>query len=447
MKSKFVILLLLIVYVIVTFNRGNEWKYGDVLHWDQSGYYIYLPALFIYNDLSTLSFYPEMNTKYAMTPGAEYYAVFHYGDKLLNKYSAGVAIMELPFFLVAHAVSKATSIYPADGYSPFYQLAVILSTICWVIIGLLALRRLLLRYFSDNVTSITLVLIAFGTNLYSYTIFDAGMSHPYSFALFALATCAMDTFLKTGKTNSLVYCGLYAGLLIIVRPANVLFTIVLLFWSVDSIKNLQARFLLFVRRWRTVVWATLACLLVIAIQASYWYYITEHFIHDSYEDEGFNFLQPSLWKGLFSYRKGWFVYTPMAFVAVAAFYFLYKQHRKLFYTLFAYMCINVYVVFSWYAWEYGGSFGCRALVETYAVLAFPLAALLTSLANQRRNSIKIGMGLLFIAFVGLNLFQTYQFSFGTIPWDHMNREYYWRIFGKVKATDDDWKLLNFNEGR
>jgi hypothetical protein len=46
----------------------------------------------------------------------------------------------------------------------------------------------------------------------------------------------------------------------------------------------------------------------------------------------------------------------------------------------------------------------------------------------------------------LNIWQTYQFNLGVIPWDYVTKEYYWRVFFKSTHTpEDDLLLMSIEE--
>jgi hypothetical protein len=182
------------------------------------------------------------------------------------------------------------------------------------------------------------------------------------------------------------------------------------------------------------------------IQLGYWKYASGNWIHFSYEDEGFNFAAPQIWKGLFSYRKGWFVYTPLALIAIAGIIPIFRKYRAMSLGIVIFLAMNIYVVFSWYQWYYGGGFGSRPMIETYAVLAFPLAGLLEWVLRRRQKAARIFSAIILMLVLVLNIFQTYQYSLGVIPWDHTNKEYYWEVFLQLETTEEEWRLLDFDEG-
>lgn len=223
MKSKLLILFFGFVSVYIIFNL-DKWERKRVLQWDIAGYYMYLPATFIYGDIRQLGWYPTIDSVYNLSEDHGMYAVNEVpgtGNKV-GKYPIGTAIFELPFFLGAHAFTLLSHSYPPDGYSPPYALALCLATVFWVLCGLFVLRKFLLTYFTEQVVFITLLLIAFGTNLYNYTAFDWGMSHSFSFFLFSAFLYFMQRWYASGKMKYLLFLGASLGWIVITRPTNII---------------------------------------------------------------------------------------------------------------------------------------------------------------------------------------------------------------------------------
>lgn len=100
----------------------------------------------------------------------------------------------------------------------------------------------------------------------------------------------------------------------------------------------------------------------------------------------------------------------------------------------------LYVVFCWWQWYYGGSFGCRVMIESLAILALPTASLVQFLFKQMKM-IKIFSFALLALLISLNVFQTAQYAKGIIHWQKMNKEYYWKVFGKWNVSVKDKELL------
>ncbi len=96
--------------------RWNQSKTESTISWDVSGYYMYLPAIFIYHDLKEFGFLDSMIQKYGPTPDPQQIHVTQEGKKVL-KYSGGQALMMAPFFFIAHGYALLSGQYPADGFS------------------------------------------------------------------------------------------------------------------------------------------------------------------------------------------------------------------------------------------------------------------------------------------------------------------------------------------
>ncbi len=440
MRSRFVILLFAFVCVFIAANEV-AWKH-NMYKWDISGYYLYLPATFIYHDIGGLKFYDHINRKYDLTASDDSYGIYlQPTGRRLNKYAIGTCLFQLPFFLAAHGYCLADRSLPADGYSTPYQVAGILGNLFWVICGLFVLRRFLLDYFNDTITAFTLLCIAFGTNLYCYSAFLYGMSHTYGFFLMCCLLWFTDRYYKTKRSSQLYAIVLLLGLITITRPINIIATVIPVLWGVHNDRSLKARLNLAINQPKKILIALSLFMFVCMIQMAYWKYITGHWIYYSYEGEHFNFLKPHIIDGLFSYQKGWFIYTPVALISVTGCLLVWKYNKRIIAAILVFFAAMIYAVFSWEQWWYGGGYSARALIETLPILSIPLAYTLyhfhgADRHRTLRNAYLLTLGLL----IALNIFQTYQFSMGVLHSTYMNKEYYWKIFGKW-----DFSLIPENE--
>ncbi|MFQ5446611.1 MAG: hypothetical protein ACE5FF_06735 [Saprospiraceae bacterium] len=441
----FTIAAIALASVVLFFPRYERQKTEAVITWDVSGYYLYLPAGFIYHDLEELKFLPDIIGKYQPSYAAD--QAFTAGEKgdrrQVMKYPVGMALLYLPFFLVAHGVACLTD-YPADGFSYPYQVAIQWEGVLMALLGLWFLRKNLLVHFSDKVTAVVLGLIALGTNFFNYATFDAAMPHVFLFTLLALLVhFTMRWYQKQTWANSLAV-GACAGMAALVRPTEIIFAVVPVLWGIGNLNAAKSRLMLFLKNWRKLLLTAFTVAAIGLLQLGYWKYITGHWLVYSYKDQGFSFLHPHFVNVLFSYRKGWFIYTPVMLFAVAGFFFLAKNYRKLFLSVFAIFFVTTWIVAAWDIWWYGGAFGQRAFIQSYAVMAFPLAAFVTWSMKKKWTCRVTGILLAFCT--ALNLFQTYQAHLGPFETEIMNRAYYWRVFGKTENNPYDRLLLDVNEG-
>ncbi|MCB0396619.1 MAG: hypothetical protein KDD36_08200 [Flavobacteriales bacterium] len=415
--SKGVLLFLSVIYIYVGFNI-SVWNRKNIFQYDTLIYYEYLPAIFIYND-AKFEFVKDGDFPFV-------WLVEGPNDSYIPKTTMGVSIMYMPFFLIAHAYAVLTS-GDTSGWSLPYQIMIYWSGMIYVLLGAIFLRKFLLRYFSDSVTGITLLLLCFGSNLFYYATSEPTMSHAYSFFLFCTLLQTFSSWLERNRMGTSILLGLVAGLIILVRPSNGLMVLPLVIvFMLQHKENLIAALK---ERWGGLALASLAGFAVLLLQMVYWKYVTGSWLAYSYGEERFYFDRPHLTEGLFGYRKGWLLYTPIMVFALVGIALLSKELKHWRWATAAYIALHVYVVYSWWCWWYGGSFGSRPLVETYALLALPFAATIRFLFDKGRKKVVMSVAaFVLLACLGLNFIQTLQYRKGLIHFDSMNKRAYWKVF-------------------
>jgi hypothetical protein len=390
-------------------------------------YYEYLSAAVIYKDLS-FSFSktdPDFFRNKIWTQGTA-------KGRTVGKMTMGMALLYSPFIIAAHALAGPLG-YPADGYSNPYRVALIISSFVFAMAGLFLLAIFLRKYFARGAVAITILALGLGTNLYFYTTINPAMSHAYSFFFFTFFILMTDRWVSEPGWKNTLLLGLAGGIIVLVRPSNLIIFILVPLWQVDSFPALKERFKLFAREFTKVIAVGFLVVLVFLPQVFYWKYSTGSFFHYSYGEEKFFFNDPVFLKGLFSYRKGWLVYTPVMVFSLLGMIVLYIKYRKLFWPVAVFTFINMYIIWSWWCWWYGGGFGQRAMIESYALLSIPLAAMI-QLIISRKVIIRSAFMVLVFILVMLNIFQTYQYSVGIIHWDSMTRKSYWDTYIRTKVS-------------
>ncbi len=431
----FIAIIVMIVMVWVNFNN-TIWKgHNRVIAWDILSYYAYLPASVIENDL-TLQFYKDSPEAYK----AKYWPGVDGNGNLVIKTTMGLAYFYAPGFFIAHALAEPLG-YKADGFSIPYVFALVMSMVFYMGIGIFFLAKFLLRYFPPIPVIITILCVFFGTNLLYYSCFEPAMSHAYNFVLFSIFLYLTPTWLQNPSFGRTLGFGLLAGLIVLARPTNILIGLVPLLWGVTSFALLKERLLWLAQKWPIVLLAIAAAISVWLPQLSYWKYITGSWWYYSYTSERFYWLDSRIIDGLFSYRKGWLVYTPIMFVALAGIPILIKKYRQFALPVTIFTALNIYVVFAWWSWWYGGSFGMRALIDSYALLSIPFAATITWLVSKGAKAI-IPMAIVLFLLCAYNWLQTYQKLHHTLHHDCMTKEAYWATFLKLEPNDKYRESLN-----
>jgi hypothetical protein len=426
------VLLLIFLYSAININlQRRKWLDGQAIVWDVQEYYMLTPAAFIYGDIS-YKFYrslpPELTPHYSLYPTP-------IPGKAISRRSIGMSILYTPFFLAGYLAAKITGA-PQTGFSTPYQLFIFISGFFYAFIGLLYLRKVLLRYFSDLATALSLLCIAIGTNLYYYTVMEGAMSHAPLFGLFAAFLYYTIRWHESPKKKYIIALGIVGALSILIRPTAIIIFLVFFLYGLnrkDTIQryktHLSHLFLLFL----TVFLLGLPQLIYWKIQTGQWLYYT-------YGREGFFFNDPKIWDGLFSYRKGWLVYSPIMFLSLIGFIWIRRYAKELVPGILCFLILHIYIIFSWWCWWYGGSFGMRAMVETHALLAVPMAAFWQKVLERSWTYVVS----LFIAIQAIvfNLHQTHFYGLGIIHWDSMSKAFYWATIKENSYPKEGEKLLD-----
>ena len=363
-----------------------------------------------------------------------------------NKRTIGMAVMYAPAFFVGHHIAKYNGEI-LDGYSESYRWALRWGSIIYTILGLVFLRKALLLFFREITTLVTLACIFFGTNLFYYTYGWGEMPHSYLFFLYALFAWLTLRWVLHDKKFNLLWIGLVAGMITLIRPTGIVVLLFPLLFNISSWNDLRQRLsLLISQKWITV-FALLLFLFPIVMQMLFWKSHIDQYVYYSYNKERFFFNDPQVINFLFSFRKGWLVYTPIMALAMLGLFLSRKKLRGFFIFSILFFAVNVYILSSWWEWSFGGSFGCRALVEAYAFLAFPFAVSIDWIWFNRfsmisKNAIRITALVVLFVLIRFNTWQSTLYRAGVIHWSGMNWETYKYIFVRTEFKEEDYVYLN-----
>lgn len=403
---------------------GERWK--NILESDAKGYYAYLPAIFIYNDLN-FSFFDEIEKEKYYNENLFYDYRAFVNESYISKYYAGTALVQFPFFLFAHGLSIATNNDP-DGYSKFYMISVNLAALFWLLVGLIFLNLNLKNFqISDKIGALILLTAVFGTNLFYYSISEPGMSHVYSFAFISMFIYYASQYFSTFRPVNILILALLLGFIVLIRPVNGLIVFIFPF-----VAGSKAVFYLGIQQIfkpiKFLIAGMFIFLGIISIQLIYYKSATGSFFIYSYLGEGFNFLNPHLFEILFSFKKGLFVYTPIYLLSLLGCTYLWENKRFMFWSWLAFFFLITYVFSSWSNWWYGGSFSSRVYVEYIPLFVVLLAFALQYAKNkiQQRSLVTLILMLIVVCQT-----QTFQYRYNQIHWSDMNRAKYFEVFMRV----------------
>ncbi|HKR04886.1 MAG TPA: hypothetical protein VJY62_09635 [Bacteroidia bacterium] len=426
--SKSLLVIIVLFTALCTFINGR-WKTGSIIRDDVIFYYCYLPATFIYHDL-TFRFVSDQKNEIQ----AKIYTPTTKDNRVVQKMTMGVALLLLPFFYIAHLYS-ILNFLPTNGYTPVYEFSIAFAALFYFTIGLIFLRKTLKAFFNERTVALTLLVIALCTNLFYYTSYESGMSHVYNFGLFSIFLwLTVKWHAKPSFLNSFL-TGLILGTITLIRPTNCIVALFFILYSIIDKNSFLQKIRLIKEKWPLTLIIVVAVFIPISLQLIYWKYTSGHWVYYSYGNQRFFFNNPHILEGLFGFRKGFFIYAPAMLMIIPGLWLAFRERKIFAWSAIIFSIVNVYVIFSWWSWWYGGSFGARPMIDSFAVSALPLGVFIKKCTTGKL--IKKIILIIFILFFSLlNLFQTEQAKSTLLHYDSMNANLYFKIFGKLIFPDN-----------
>lgn len=421
------IALMMVGMTIISSNiQGGKGGWKGILESDAKGYYAYLPAVFIYHDLH-FNFFDQIEKEkyYNEKLFFEYRA--HVNDTTINKFYCGTAICQMPFFLTAHLLSPVFG-YDQDGYSKMYMKSVSIAALFFLFLGLIYTNKLMQLFVIDPLSrSIVMVAIVFATNIFYYTIVEAGMSHIYSFGCMALFLYLVKQFFTKPNSGYILMAAFLYGLIILLRPVNGIIILAIPFLAGSFYAMKSGLTYIFYTRF-LILKSIVLFLAVVGLQPLIYKLSVDSFFVYSYEYERFVFLDPHFLDILFSYKKGLFIYSPVLLLSLLGGLYLYKRNKFEFYSLMSFLVALIYILSAWWNWWYGGSFSSRVFLEYIPLFAILLGISLNSINKGALKTLYVS--LIFLCIV-LCQIQTYQYRYYQIHWEDMTKEKYWDVFLRI----------------
>ena len=298
------------------------------------------------------------------------------------------------------------------------------------------LSKILLRLYDKKIVSILLSLVFLGSNLFFYSTTEPCMSHAYTFSLGSILMYLTTKIFEKFELKTAILFGVILGLLFLVRPTNIIFGLVCFLFNVFSWKSFKKRLVWSLENSKFLALTILVALAVCSVQFIYWKWATGDWIFNSYVGERFYFDRPRILNFLFSYRKGWLVYSPIFILSFLGLFKMYKNKNEWGLPVVITLIATIYLFSCWWCWWFGGGFGMRPMIDYYPLLIIPIGELF----KQKLTLLKNGVITFILLCISFNLFQTLQRRNLVIHWDSMSKESYWAFFTKIKMEKkEDWE--------
>jgi hypothetical protein len=421
LKNNFVVLIALLMFVSMT---ARVWhRPGGVIWSDAEGYYNYNPAVFILKDLHKM---PARSLPMHQNEKGEFF----------NKYTCGVAILQMPFFWATRAFCLLKNQQPDEIFSIHYCRGIAVAGYFYGFAGLFFLERAMRRKFGWLVRFITIVTLFTGTNLHYYITKEGGMSHTYSFFLFAMVVWLLPQFYEKPTLRRSAILGLLVGWILLIRPTSVLILLFVIGYDAMHLKGLAQRLIWWLKQPKYLLAASIGALLIWSPQIYYWHEILGKYFVYSYKGESFLYWkQPKIGAVLFDTQNGLFLFSPIVLFMVLAIWFCRKDPRAQSLVLAPIFILATYLFASWWCWNFGGAFGHRSYIEFYALFALPYAVLVERVLNWKILWAKIAVGVLWFLLCAYSVKMSYLYSSYYGPWDGPNWRWNW------KGMFDIWNQL------
>ncbi len=438
--NAFIIVFTVVIAAVFLYNYGNA---KNTFYGDAFGYYIYLPSTVIHHNIKTPFNTPDKNISdgikwcFGVIKGAQNEKGFY-----LNQYTYGIALMESPFFFLAHGYEKIKGM-DANGFSETYNILIKTGTLVYALLGLIITYKILRRYFNATLSLLGIDGIFLCTNLFWFAIFQSGMAHVPLFFLYALLIWLTIKLHAAPKTILFMGLGLVAGVITLIRPTDIICLLIPLLYEVNNKAAITSKIAFLKQHKIAIGYMIIAFIIPIIPQLLYWKAITGGLVAYSYGDQSFNFRDPKIIEGLFYFSNGWFPYSPIMIFSIVGLAF-YKQLLKWEWCIIILFSLYVYIIYSWYCYYYINGLGSRPMIHLYPLLAIPLTAFFKYI-SERTWIVKTSFITLCLFFIAMNLCYSIQQVSGVIDSPDSNMAFNFQMLFRTKLTYDDLVVKNIGE--
>jgi len=364
---------------------------GQAVYGDGIGYYAHLHSWVIDGDWDYTNEYRHLydhdrnNLKEdSLAPNIQIVGTTSDG-KAENFYGTGVAVLLLPFFLLAHFLSLLSNVFGANlpvlGYSDLYQILTGLGAVFYAICGVWILEKTIFIVIKDSKISLLSSFVLFlSSSLIYYGGYDVLNSH---FASFFLSSLFFYLLFSRGQYYYFpVATGVVAGLLTINRLQD---SAIIIVWGIDllwsyfrsSSKNIKIMF-------AEIGKFTLGLLFALIPMVIHWSKVIGNPLAHPYLRSVTNNLQkPSIdvLGSLFDPVTGLFTRTPLILVLFVYFLLIRKKNTRYLVLPFLFFVIQFVIITIQGGWS-AAAFGGRMYLSSLPFFGILLGKLLMDIRKR-----------------------------------------------------------------
>lgn len=301
-----------------------------------------------------------------------------------------------------------------------------------MVLGLFFFGKWLSSYFDTTISTLSALIVFFGTNLYYYSLDETLMSHLYSFSMFSTLLYGLKMFTISKRFKHFLLFIVPFSIAVLIRPTNALFGVIALCCDINHLKDFKNKLILLF----TPKYLIPGCIVFFAIflpQLFYWKFAFGKYFAWSYQDEGFTFWNnPQFLIVWFSPQSGLFPYTPIVFLSLIVSIILIFR-KTIFPNSFGNSLVALitffivsYMCASWNNPYFGiCNFGKRPMVEYLPVLMLPISYLMAGYKYFSKLGKYLVVSLISVMVIyNLALFRVFNTCFFGDTWD-------WALFAEL----------------
>jgi hypothetical protein len=197
-------------------------------------------------------------------------------------------------------------------------------------------------------------------------------------------------------------------------------------YGVTSLSALRSRLAWLSAHRRAVLVGTMVAALLVLPQLAFYRYAMGGWLASPYgPDRGFDFTSPKIIEVLVGTRKGLFFWSPILVFSVLGLFVMRRVVPQLFLPSIIVLPVQVYLVASWYDWQFGASYGHRGFTDLLSIFALAMAAFYDRIL---RTWLAVPVGVATSLAVALSLAQMLQYWLRIIPLSDTTWDVYKSIF-------------------
>ena len=288
----------------------------------------------------------------------------------------GVNVSTLPPFAIAHLVARRYGM-PTTGLRMVYLMSVFVWGVFLLICSMFVLYSFLRKFYDSSVVITTLAFII-GASYYVdlWQVFGQ-LTHIYLLFLHACLLMLCHDYFYEPSSKKGVLLGFILGMLVLIRPAEILLLLLPLFWMLGGrLSHLKTKLFHLIKNYKAYLWALGTFLLLIYLQLSYWWEMSDQAFVFNYQVIVVDFSWNKVINIFLGIDAGMILFSPILILMALGFLTLKGMARRNIFALTYSILALSYIAIALLFWWNNGDNSIEFLFQIYPFLALPFAGMI-----------------------------------------------------------------------